>query len=103
MEELLALGEGYSEVSCDDQIYPRVSLAFRGSYGIVAHLASSEQMFLLLGDGTISNDATVFVPELEGDVEYTGAFVSSKQRAWGAIKKFIESGSVDRIGQWVKL
>jgi hypothetical protein len=103
MEALLALGEGYSEVSCGDQLYPRVSVTFRGAYGVIAHWSSSEQMFLLLGDGIISNDETVSVPEFEGDTQYTGAFVSSRQRAWDAVKKFIGSGSVDGIGQWVEL
>jgi hypothetical protein len=103
IEELLALGEGYSEVSCGDQLYPRVSLAFRAAYGVVAQWSSSEQLLLLLGDGIISNDGTVFVPSLEGDAKYTGAFVSSQQRAWDVIKTFIGSGSVDGVGQWVKL
>jgi hypothetical protein len=103
MEELLVLGEGYSEVSCDDRLYPRVSLAFRAAYGVVAHWTSSEQMLLLLGDGIIANDQTVFVPELEGDGEYTGAFVSSRERAWDVVKRFIGSGSVNEVGQWVEL
>lgn len=103
MEELLALGEGYSEVSCNDQLYPRISFAFRATYGVVEHWSSSEEMFLLLGDGIVSDDETIFVPELEGDAEYTGAFVSSRQRAWDVVKKFIGSGSVDGLGQWAKL
>jgi hypothetical protein len=103
MEELIALGEGYSEVSCNDQLYPRVSFAFRGTYGVVEYWSSGEEMFLLLGDGIISNDASVSVPELEGDTEYTGEFVSSRQRAWDAVKQFIGSGSVDGIGQWIRL
>jgi hypothetical protein len=103
MEELLALGEGYSQVSCDDRLYPRVSLAFRAAYGVVAHWSTSEQMLLLLGDGIIPNGETIFVPEAEGDGKYTGAFVSSRQRAWDAVRKFIESGAVDGIGQWVEL
>lgn len=103
MEELLALGEGYSEVSCDDQLYPRVSLAFRAAYGVVAHWTSSEQMLLLLGDGIIAHDQTVFVPALEGDAKYTGAFVSSRERAWDVVKRFIRSGSVNEVGQWVEL
>jgi len=70
---------------------------------MVEHWSTSERMFLLLGDGIISNDEIVSVPEFEGDTEYTGAFVSSRQRAWDAVKKFISSGSVDGVGKWVKL
>jgi hypothetical protein len=103
MEELLALGEGYSEVSCGDQLYPRVSLAFRAAYGVVAHWSSNEQMLLLLGDSIIANDQTVFVPEVEGDAKYAGAFVSSRERAWNVVKEFIGSGSVNEVGQWVEL
>jgi hypothetical protein len=103
METLLALGEGYSEVSRDDQLYPRVSLAFRAGYGVIAYWSSSEQMLLLVGDGIISNDGTVFVPGLEGDAKYSGAFVSSQQRAWDTVTRFIESGSLDGVGQWVQL
>lgn len=103
MKVLLELGEGYSEVSCNDHPYPRMSFIFRGAYGVVEHWSSSERMFLLLGDGIISNDETVSVPEFEGDTQYTGAFVSSRERAWDAVKKFIRSGSVDGIGQWVEL
>jgi hypothetical protein len=103
MEELLELGEGYSEVSRGDQLYPRVSLTFRANYGVVAHWQSSDRILLLLGDGIIPKDARVSVPELEGDAVYTGAFVSSRQRAWDAVKKFIGSGSVDELGQWVEL
>lgn len=66
------------------------------------HWSSSEEMFLLLGDGILANDEIVSVPELEGDTQYTGAFVSSR-RAWDVVKKFIGSGSVDGLGQWVKL
>jgi hypothetical protein len=103
MEDLLKLGEGYSEVSCGDQLYPRVILTFRASYGVVAHWSPAGETQLLLGDGIISNDASVSVPELEGDTEYTGKFVSSRQRAWDAVKQFIGSGSVDGIGHWVRL
>jgi hypothetical protein len=80
-----------------------VVLAFRASYGVVAHWSPAGETQLLLGDGIISNDASVSVPELEGDTEYTGEFVSSRQRAWDAVKQFIGSGSVDGIGQWVRL
>jgi hypothetical protein len=72
MEDLLKLGEGYSEVSCRDQLYPRVILAFRASYGVVAHWSPAGETQLLLGDGIISNDTSVSLPELEGDTEYTG-------------------------------
>lgn len=97
VEELLELGEGYSEVSCGDELYPRVSLTFRSAYGVVAHWPSSDRILLLIGDGVISSDATVYVPELEGYTAYTGAFVSNRQRAWDAVKKFIGSGSVDEL------
>jgi hypothetical protein len=103
IEELLTRGEGFTEVSCNSQPYPRVSFAFRTAYGVVEHWSSSEHIFLMLGDGIISNDETISVPEYEGDAQYTGAFVSSRQHAWDAVKKFIESGSVDEIGQWVEL
>jgi hypothetical protein len=103
IEELLTRGEGFTEVSCNNQTYPRISFAFRTNYGVVEHWSSSEHIFLMIGDGIISNDETISVPEYEGDAQYTGAFVSSRQHAWDAIKKFIESGSVDEIGQWVEL
>jgi hypothetical protein len=99
----MKLGEGYSEVSCGDRLYPRVILAFRASYGVVAHWSPARETKLLLGDGIISNDASVSVPELEGDTEYTGEFVSIRQRAWDVVKQFIGSGSVDGVGQWVRL
>lgn len=103
VEELLELGEGYSEVSCGDELYPRVSQTFREAYGVVAHWPSSERILLLLGDGAISNGAKISVPELEGDTVYSGAFVSSRWRAWDSVKKFIGSGSVDELGQWFEL
>lgn len=103
VEELLALGEGYSEVSHGGQLYPRVSLAFRGAYGVVAYWPSGDEMLLLLGDGIIPSNSAVSVPELEGDAKYTGEFVSGRQRAWDAVKNFIASSSVDEMGQWVML
>ena len=102
MEELLALGEGYSEVSYGDQPYPRLSFAFRVAYGVVAHWSSAEEMFLLAGDGIVADNKIILVPELEGDAKYTGAFISDRQRAWNVVKKFIGSGSVDDLGQWAK-
>lgn len=103
MEELLALGVGYSEVSCNAQPYPRLSFAFKAAYGVVAHWSSSEEMFLLAGDGVLSDNKIILVPGLEGDAKYTGAFVSRRERAWDVVKKFIGSGSVDNLGQWTEL
>jgi hypothetical protein len=103
METLLALGEGYSEVSWADRLYPRVSLAFRTDYGVVGCWSSAEQVHLLLGDGVIGDDETVPVPELEGDAEFTGVFASSRDRAWSVVNQFIESGSIEGLGQWIEL
>ena len=103
IEELLTRGEGFTEVSFNSKPYPRLSFSFRAACGVVEYWSSSEHMFLMLGDGIISNDETISVPEYEGNAQYTGAFVSSRQHAWDAVKKFIESGSVDEMGQWVKL
>jgi len=103
VEDLLKLDEGYSEVSHADQLYPRVIFAFRESYGVVAQWSPAGETLLLLGDGLISVDASVSVPELEGYTEYTGEFVSNKQRAWDVVKGFLASGSLDGIGQWVRL
>jgi hypothetical protein len=72
IDELIARGEGYSEVSVVDQEYPYLALSFRNGFGIVHQFLSEDNVYLLLGDGVVGDDEEVSVLELEGDSRFTG-------------------------------
>jgi hypothetical protein len=105
IEALLALGEGYSEVSLAGRAYPHLTLSLRGGYGVVHQFSSDEKVFLLAGDGSMADDQTVLVPVMDDidDAEFTGAFVLSAGLACAAVREFLRRGSVDDVGYWEEL
>jgi hypothetical protein len=105
MDALHALGEGYSEVSLADRAYPRLTVSFRGGYGVVHQFSAEDKVFLLAGDGSIADDQTVLVPVMDDidDAEFTGAFVLSADHAWAAVREFLRHGSVEDLGNWQEL
>lgn len=105
IEALRADGGGYSEVSLADRAYPRLTLSFRGGYGVVRQFSAEDEVFLLAGDGSIANDRTVPVPVMNDidDAEFTGAFVLSIDHAWAAVRAFLCHGTVEDVGDWREL
>lgn len=105
IEALRALGEGYSEVSLAGRAYPRLTLSFRGGYGVVHQFSVADKVFLLAGDGVIANDQAVLVPMLDDidDARLTGAFVLSVDHAWAAVREFLRHGTVEDLGHWQQL
>ena len=105
MDALHALGEGNSEVSLADRAYPRLTVSFRGGYGVVHQFSAEDKVFLLAGDGSIADDQTVLVPVMDDidDAEFTGAFVLSADHAWAAVREFLRHGSVEDLGNWQEL
>jgi hypothetical protein len=105
IEALLAQGEGYSEVSLAGRTYPRLTLSFRGDYGVVHQFSAEDTEHLLAGDGSVANDQTVLVPVMDDipSAQFTGAFVRSTDHAWEAVRKFIRDGSAEDLGNWQEL
>jgi hypothetical protein len=53
IEDLLAAGEGCTEVHHAGQQYPLLALSFRGGYGVVDQFPAQDKVLLLAGDGVI--------------------------------------------------
>ena len=102
IEALRTLGEGYSEVHLADRDYPRIAFSFRDYYGVI-RLSLADKMYLLHVGGVIADDKSVLVPGLDGDAEYSGAFVLTAERTWDLVKMFLQSGSVKELGEWYEL
>lgn len=105
IEALRAQGEGYCEVSLAGQAYPRLTLSFRGGYGVVHQFSAEDKVFLLAGDGVIANDQTALVPMLDDihDGKFTGAFVLTADHAWAVVREFLRHGNVEVLGHWQQL
>jgi hypothetical protein len=105
IEALLALGEGYCEVSLAGRAFPHLTLSFRGGCGVVHQFPAADKVFLLAGDGLIADDQSVLVPVMDDidDAEFTGAFVLSAEHAWAAVREFLRHGSVEDRGDWQEL
>jgi hypothetical protein len=100
LEALASLGEGYSEVSLAGQPHPHLALTFRGADAAVHKFSDDDGVSLLIGDGGLSDDQIVLLPGLEGDTEFSGAFVSSADHAIAVIVAFARSGSLAGLGEW---
>jgi hypothetical protein len=105
IEALLALGEGYSEVNLSGRKYPRLTLSFRGGYGVVHQFSAEDKSLLMTGDDVIPDEKTVLVPVLDDmdGTPFSGAFVLSVEHAWAAVREFLRHGSVDDLGGWQEL
>ena len=100
IEALLTRGEGYSHVHRADATYPLLTLSFRGGYGVVHQFPSADKVSLLAGGGAIDASETALVPVLDDDVPFSGEYVLSAERAWAAVREFLEHGSPEDLGEW---
>jgi len=103
IEALRTAGEGYSKVHWADRDHPLVTLQFRHLYGVVSYMSEDQVIYLLVGDGVVDNEDSVLVPGLEDESWYSGHVVMSSDHAWDVVKKFLASGAVEGLGEWVEL
>lgn len=104
--ELRVSGEGYLAVELPTDGSPQVTLGFRADDAVVQQLSdldSEPKSFLLVGDGRIAPDRRVGVPFMDDDALFTGDFVMSVDRAWGAVRDFVRSGFTADLGEWYEL
>lgn len=95
-------GQGYVEIRVTDFDSVQLTVGFQEGHAVV-HLIDGEEMFLLVGDGSVSESTTVEVPIMGEPALFTGEFVMGLDRAWSAIRGFLASGSSERLGEWREL
>jgi hypothetical protein len=101
--KLHARGLGYLEVRLADDEFPRLTLGFRGKHAIIHLFPDADCVFLLVGDGTVSPGATISVPVMDDLGEFTGDFALSVEHAWQDVRKFLQSGAYQELGEWYEL
>ncbi|RZI93495.1 MAG: hypothetical protein EOO67_06525 [Microbacterium sp.] len=105
LEALRRVGEGYLEVNVLGRDYPVLSLGFRGDHAVLHRWADEEHMALLGGDGSVPMDDVVEVPIAEDEFPgmFTGEFTSTTDRALGLVRRFLEDGDSESLGDWYDL
>ncbi|MFF3412597.1 hypothetical protein ACFYW8_41975 [Streptomyces sp. NPDC002742] len=101
--ELRSRGQGYLEVRFPDNAFPQLTLSFRGDHAVI-HLFNDEaSVSLLVGDGTVSPEVTIDVPIMDDLTEFTGDFILSVHHAWDVVQNFVQTGTVEGLGEWCEL
>jgi hypothetical protein len=103
VEALRQEGAGYVEGSRADTPFPALALSFSNGYGAVHQFASEDTILLLRGDGSLSATEDVELPVQDDFTTFTGNFVLLSDRAWDAVKAFVDEAPAETLGNWTKL
>jgi len=101
--DLRPFGQGYIEVRSPNREFPVLTLAFGDGHAVVHLMADTEQMSLLVGDGTVPSDAEVEVPIMDDLAAFTGDFVLDIDRAWDLLHSFTQTQASGPLGEWCEL
>ncbi|MEU9663888.1 hypothetical protein [Streptomyces chartreusis] len=101
--DLRSCGQGYLEVRLPDREFPVLILAFRDDHAVVHLMCDTEQMSLLVGDGTVPSGAEVEVPIMDDLAVFTGDFVLNIDRAWELVHDFTQTRAAEPLGEWREL
>jgi hypothetical protein len=101
--ELRSLGQGYVEVRSPNREFPVLILAFRDDHAVIHLMSSTDQMSLLVGDGTVTSGAEVEVPIMDDLAAFTGDFVLDIDRAWDLVHNFTRTRAAGPLGEWREL
>ena len=103
IETLRSQGSGYAEVSRAGWPFPWLAFSFAGERAVVHQFTSLEQSLLMRGDGSAGDDVVVDVPVQEQLTPFTGAYVSTIDRALGAVTLFVAGVVPAELGDWERL
>lgn len=98
---LLERGEGYFEISGDD-VYPLLTLGFRGEIAVIQRFTSAENVEILLGDGTVSA-GTVEVLVMNEVCEFDAGLASSFRRGQEVLNRFLSGAKTTDVETWIDL
>ena len=101
--DLRSRGQGYVEVRSPNRKVPVLILAFRNDHAVVHLMSDTEQVSLLVGDGTVPSGAEVEVPIMDDLAVFTGNFVLDTDRAWELVHDFTQTWAAGPLSEWCEL
>jgi hypothetical protein len=102
-DQLVGIEQGYLEVRSTGHEFPLITVGLRDGFAVIHCASASDQMALLLGDGSVPPEETVQVPIMDELATFTGGFVLNAARARKVLEDFVDSGNPATLGKWCDL
>ncbi|WP_203829854.1 hypothetical protein [Actinoplanes palleronii] len=93
---------GYLEAEIPDTESPQLTMGFRGEYAVIHMIVEAPEplSFLLLGDGSVPDEAYVQLPVMDELARFYGDVVQEVEHAWHLMQAFLRTGRPDDLGEW---